>query len=489
MRVKGAIVTRFDFGDVELGARKGAFRSPNRGVLVVPDKPRAGAPLVVVSHLRMPGCTGMISAYPCPRGRTELRMDHGMTYLGIDLARHGYSVLIPDLSPLWVGDTMARPYDQTAGWKKIVGNQRDRLALANRGRDRGFGAHVTRMIDMRKVGLAVHSRSSYIVPAAVTAWRRTSPIASVYSYGSALQPHDVPYPDVPFLGTVGSLDNDVKLTSVQWHLERLDRPRRTAGLVATVPGLGHTYVNRTLSERKIDERAACERGCPDAGAHERFLQTSTAAWFDATLRNRRNAMPVTATSPLPTRLAGREALWLAATNARAHSVYRGTSRLRGVTRIGDGKVIACRRYEAMDLEPHRDRCPEAKIGVTTSQAAVAHLTLTRSGGARFTTTPTSRVRQVVLNLNPADTRTDTLGGTPLRLTLVDARGGRHVQNVSRLNPALKDRRTAEDNGAYALGTIRLPARGVGDAPVVAVELTGGSGSGQIDVERIQLVTG
>ena len=97
-RLPGVRVADVDFGDVELGRRKGQFRAPMRGVLVVPEKGRR-APLVVVSHLRMPGCTGDILAYPCPRGSKELRQDRGMTYLGEDLARKGYAVLIPDLAP------------------------------------------------------------------------------------------------------------------------------------------------------------------------------------------------------------------------------------------------------------------------------------------------------------------------------------------------------------------------------------------------------
>ena len=80
VRRAGAVIRDVDLGDVELGERKGQFRSPVRGVLVTPDRPRANAPLVIMSHLRSPGCADDVSAFPCP-GK-DVRYDRGMTYLG-----------------------------------------------------------------------------------------------------------------------------------------------------------------------------------------------------------------------------------------------------------------------------------------------------------------------------------------------------------------------------------------------------------------------
>lgn len=161
-------------------------------MLVVPDRARK-APLVVVSHLRMPGCTGDVLAYPCPRGTRELRLDRGMTYLGVDLARQGYAVLNPDLSPLWIAPETATPYDQIAGWQKIVGGLRDRVAAAGRGRG-GFGVNLTGRVDASRSALVVHSRSSYVVGPAVRAWRRTSPVVSVFAYGPASTAETRPRP-------------------------------------------------------------------------------------------------------------------------------------------------------------------------------------------------------------------------------------------------------------------------------------------------------
>ena len=80
VRRAGVVVRDVDLGAVELGRRKGQFRAPVRGVLVTPDRPRANAPLVIMSHLRSPGCADDVSAFPCP-GK-DVRYDRGMTYLG-----------------------------------------------------------------------------------------------------------------------------------------------------------------------------------------------------------------------------------------------------------------------------------------------------------------------------------------------------------------------------------------------------------------------
>ncbi len=490
-RVPGARVLDVDVGDVELGRRTGRFRAPMRGLLVVPERGRR-APLVVVSHLRMPGCTKDVLAYPCPRGTKELHLDRGMTYLGVDLARRGYAVLIPDLSPLWIGASTSAPYDQIAGWRRIVGGLRERVAAADRGRA-GFGMSLAGRVDTSRSALVVHSRSSYIVEPAVRAWRRTSPVASVFAYGPAATADDPAPPDIPYLVALGGADGDVQSTPVQWVSAHLGVRRRSMLAVATVPGLGHSYVNRALSAARIDDRMSCDASCPTAAAHEAFLSAAASSWLAATYpprgaRARPGDLPLRPTSTLPASLGGRPVPWLAVTNsARVAVAYDGSSRTRGVRTIGGGSMRACRYREAMDPTMGPDRCRDARIGVVNSVARVLQVRLTPTGGVALATRPVRGVREVVLTVNPTGSRADRRPGTPLRVTVRDATGRRQRIDVAPLSEALRDRRTASQNGDYLPTTLRLPV-GLRGA-VVGVDLTGGTGSGALDVQRVELVSG
>lgn len=495
-RLKGAVIADVDFGDVELGRRKGQFRAPMRGVLVVPEKGRR-APLVVMSHLRMPGCTANVLAYPCPKGTKELRLDRGMTYLGVDLARRGYAVLIPDLAPLWIGDETSAPYDQIAGWHQIVGGLRDRVAAAIRGRG-GFGLTLTGRIDAGRSALVVHSRSAYIVNPAVRAWRRTSPVASVFAYGPAATADDPAPADVPYLVALGSSDDDVATTPADWVGRYLGVSRRSALALATVPGLGHSYVNRTLSAAKLDDRKDCDTVCPSARAHETFLQHAVGQWLAATYPTVRGevgvigTLPLLPQTPLPATLGGRQVQWLAVTNSpRVRVAYDGVSGTRGVRMIGGGSMTACRYYEAMDPSQARDRCPDTELGVVNSLSRVLQVRLTPTGGVDLLTRPIRGARELVLTLNPSGSRPDRKPGTSLRVTVRASSGARQVIDLSRLSEALRDRRTAAQDGAYTPTTVRLPitdAR-VRASDVVGVELTGRDGIGRIDLRRVELVTG
>ena len=120
-RVAETVVRSVDLGDVELARPAGRYRAPVRGLLITPAAKKAThSPLVVIAHLRFPGCAGNRTAYPCPSGKKERRFDRGMRYLGVSLARRGYSVLIPDPAPVYVGDSLQDPYDQPAGVRKVL---------------------------------------------------------------------------------------------------------------------------------------------------------------------------------------------------------------------------------------------------------------------------------------------------------------------------------------------------------------------------------
>lgn len=57
----------------------------------------------------------LVLAYPCPAGTTDLRYDRGVEYLGEALAARGFTVLIPELSPLYL-NAFTETYDQTQGF-------------------------------------------------------------------------------------------------------------------------------------------------------------------------------------------------------------------------------------------------------------------------------------------------------------------------------------------------------------------------------------
>ncbi|MCT2042685.1 hypothetical protein M3D15_04965 [Pseudoclavibacter alba] len=52
---------------------------------------------------------------PLPAGTTDLRYDRGIEYLGEALAARGFTVLIPELSPLYL-NAFTETYDQTQGF-------------------------------------------------------------------------------------------------------------------------------------------------------------------------------------------------------------------------------------------------------------------------------------------------------------------------------------------------------------------------------------
>jgi len=494
VRRAGAVIRDVDLGDVELGERKGQFRSPVRGVLVTPDRPRASAPLVIMSHLRSPGCADDVSAFPCP-GK-DVRYDRGMTYLGESLAKQGYSVLIPDLAPLFIGIGMAQPYDQQAGYRTIVGRLRDETVAASAGRATAFGKGLNGAIDARRTALIVHSRSAYVAGPLVQAWSRSrSPIVSVMAYGGAFDAPDdhgrfTPMiPDVPFLGIVGDRDRDTKFTGQLWLTQHAGASRRTPALMSVVPGLGHNYVNRALSSTRLDDRAGCDATCPGPAAHERFLSSAARQWLDATVRRTRTTLPMTAAAPLPTTLGGLPARWLAVTNGPRVNAYLGG--MRGSMRpIGrGGSVRPCLYVDPMNPAKPANACPEPQRGDVQNASRVARVTVTPSGGVRVAAR-TRGVRELVLQLSPNDDRADRRAGSPLRVTVRTASGRPTVIDVPATHPALRNRAGRDANGTYSIGTIRLMLpRSVTASTVTGIDLTGGSASSSLDIRAVDLVTG
>lgn len=105
-----------DVGNVTVGD----FTAPARGTFAESRDTAGPKPLIVISHLRGPNCTGENYAYPCPSGTEEIRYDRGMNYLAHELAAQGYDVLIPDLGPVFIGSDVEGAYDQRELWKAVV---------------------------------------------------------------------------------------------------------------------------------------------------------------------------------------------------------------------------------------------------------------------------------------------------------------------------------------------------------------------------------
>lgn len=493
-RVDGTVVRSVDLGDVELGRTAGQYRAPVRGVLVTPaGKARSHARLIVVSHLRFPGCAGDRFAYPCPNGRKARRFDRGMTYLGVALARRGYSVLIPDLGALYVGGDLADPYDQRAGLRKIVRKLLNTAVAASAGRRTRWGPGLRGDIDASHVGLMAHSRSGTLAHSLTRAWEHSShPITSIMTYGPA---YDIYYhgdpgtspmvPDVPYLGIVGDQDQDTPYMAPMWLTHHIAHNRRSPALVAVVPGLGHTFINRTLSSAGIDDRI-CGTGCSTAAEHRRFLTETAASWFDATVRHRPTGLPLGRTDALPPGLSGLPVRWLAATNRNHATVFlagkRGT-----LQRFGEGaRARTC--YPTEPMAPYRPgNCPIPALGVSQNAAKITQVTLTPDAGVVLRTPPTRRVISVVLQLAPSGDRADQGPGSPLHVRVRFA-DGRHVDlDVPATDPAIVNRTTPDANGTYTIGTVRLRLpRWAKTTPVVAINLTGATTTSKFDIRAIDL---
>lgn len=487
------MIRSVDLGDVRLG-RHGQFRAPVRGVLVTPDGPARRSPLVVVGHLRYPGCPNAEFAYPCPRGRSILRFDRGMTYLGKVLARRGFSVLIPDLGPLYVGSDLNVGYDQRRGFRQVTGRMVKSLHAASNGRGTAWGPGLVRRVDTGRIGLLAHSRSATIARRLVDAWADTThPIVSVMAYGGA---YNVAYhgergttramPDIPYLGIVGDKDQDTGFMTSLWLGQRIEVRRQSPTLAVVVPGLGHTYVNRALSDRRIDDRI-CDQDCASAKRHRQFLSSVAAKWFGATMANRATGMPLRASDPLPAKLDGAPARWLATTNGPMVNVFlageRGALKAFGPS----GRILTC--YPVEPLAPTRPgSCPIPDSAVSMGAARVSQVRLAPDSGVTLQTPPTKGVRGLMVHLAPSDDRTDGRPGNPVVLRVGFANEEVVEIALAGTEPALLDRASSRASGTYVISSLRvqLPSR-LEDQAVTSIVLSGGPATSTVDVRAIDLI--
>lgn len=441
-----ATISEVDLGNVT----QGKYRAPIRGILISPKTVQTPGPLIVVNHLRYPNCSSGVFAYPCPEGDTEYRFDQGMTYLGEHLAEQGYSVLIPDLAAIWIGAETTQPYDQNAMWNDAVRALVDGLRSDMAGTTTIYGTPLAGHIDLDKIGLLVHSRSGTIVDTAISAFGKDH-VQSVLAYGPSYDTFDLehispPPADIPYLAITGDADRDVGASANLWVGEYLSKPRNNPALVASLPGLGHTAINQTLSAVNIDDRVGCEAlACHSPQDHERVLRDVSTQWFNATLREAPTTLPLQVGAPFPDQLAGLDARWLGV-SAGEQVRHLGPNDLKPVS--PDSAKI-CRHADPMSPIPIDNACPEPEIGVLESISEVNHLkaaTLDVDG---------VRAASIAIHVQPFGSSPIGNQGAPLHLELGLADGQTWTHTIAPTHPAIANRASEHDNGSYLLGTIRI----------------------------------
>lgn len=440
---------------VELGQTAVAGHTvPVRGVLVTPGDikklPAKSAPLIIVNHLRAPNCDNNKFAYPCAKNTSERRFDLGMRYYGEFLADHGYAVLIPDLGAAWVGEDTKEPYDQEKLWQKIVGKLVAGLKSDSQKTSNYFRGAATRAINSDQVGLFLHSRSASLV-AAATELLGAQAIRTIFAYGPSYDTVEEATfspapPDIPYLAVTGDADADVEHSATMW-LSRYVSIKNTVPIASvSVSGLGHNYINRTLSKAKIDDRIGCDlRDCPDARTHERVLTETSLAWFAnelATPKNQGSGLKLESYDNFATELSAGP---LTGISARWLALGQNVTLKFKAADFSGGKQ--CVFPEPMNPKLPKNSCKEPELGAIFMPTA----------------TPVAQFSDTITLNKPLDTAVDHIAVHLVRgdvdpqakLHLTFANGVTHTVVLDANDPALQNRATAESNGDYLPGTVRV----------------------------------
>ncbi|EFG07795.1 Secreted protein [Streptomyces clavuligerus] len=516
-RGEGFVAVDFDLGDTALPGR-GGFRAPVRGQLVLPASGRA-TKLVLLSHLRSGNCsTGDIAdggtfAYPCPAGSTEVRYDRGWRYLAESLARKGYTALIPDLGPVWVGHEVKGAYDQVEAVLKIFGRQRDALAGAVERGERSFGTDLRGRVDLRTAAFVTHSRSGYAAEPIARRWASgPTRIHSQYLLAPALEdsaedpygPMSAPPADIPWLTVIGSDDEDTGPAGSVYLSDHLGQRRAAPAGAVTVRGFGHNYFNRVLSAARADDRMGCGNGCPGAREHERLLTRTLGAWLDHTGGPRRStgiAALDDVRAAVPRTFGGVPARWLIAgtPSARRESVLAlpqaGTApgRARKTwTASGDATARACRHYHPQDPTRRPGSCDETTMGLVRSTTNLLQVRWRKNGAVSVP----MRLRHVpeglALHLMPFGATGEDSPGTPVRLTLRDTAGRTASVDLPASDPALANVARGERPAGFQISTVRVPLkrfRGVDPAKLDRLTVGGTGRAGGIMLRQAEFTGG
>ncbi|WP_175956822.1 dienelactone hydrolase family protein [Schaalia sp. Marseille-Q2122] len=445
--------------DIDLGnTTAGEYSAPKRGVIVLPKASDAPAPLVVISHLRAPNCADGSFAYPCASGVEEYRFDRGMTYLGEALAAQGYAVVIPDLGGVFIGADTTAPYDQNAMWKEVVGGLVDMVTDAGKARD-VLGVTALPQVDASTVGMVAHSRSGMMVDSARELFGEEV-LKSVFAYGPAYDTFELESispasADVPYLAVVGELDSDVGPSANLWIGHYLPETREHPISVVQLPGLGHMFVNDAAAQAGTDDRIGCDvLACPDASEHQRVMLETAIDWLNATLRGEASSLPVRADQSLPATVAGLPARWLAHTPGTLASV--DASEFVGAS---EGSAKVCVHADPMNPIQPENACPEPESGVVQSITEVNYLTDASA------TVEVAGARGMSVHVSPSGSH-EPAASLTVELSLAD--GQRFTHTIPSSEAVLANRASADGNGIYHLGTIRIPL----DEAVAAGVVTG-----------------
>lgn len=477
-----AIVSDFDLGDLEIGLTPGSFRTPVRGVLVLPAATTAPAPLVVIAHLRTENCVGATFAYPCPSG--DLRHDRGMTWLGEALAARGYATLIPDLGPVFISGQSELGYDQRNATIGVLDQMRDALAAPSASNT--FQTPLVSRIDLSSAALFGHSRGGLFTTDIAAAWASgPTPITSVLTYGAAYDPPTPSEPgsafigDLPYLALLGDQDGDVGRAPAVWLTEHLTERRTTPAALAMVPGLGHNYINRTASSAHSDDRKSCSAACPDAAAHEAFLARAAVDWLDATVRHMASPLSSLAdpTAPPPGQVGGLPARWVAVTPTS--TVLFSADHGPAPTASGGASARLCRLYDPQDPARPDRRCPDQDLADLAAASNVGLIRLPPGGSVSIPVV--GRARTVVLQLAPALDRSDA-SGTALKVGFI-VDGQSAVVDVP-ADGTLLNRSTPDMNGSYLVGAVRVAVPASITGQLTAITLASAQGDATLIVRSI-----
>lgn len=435
--------------DVNLGTTSdNNYTAHIRGQIYLPTTPVEHSSLIILNHLRAPNCQDMTFTYPCAPGVEEFRYDRGMSYLAEHLANQGYSVVVPDLGAIYIGDDVETPYSQTRMWSESVSALVGALVSDTKGETNLLGLTPSTPVDTSQIGMFVHSRSGMLTDTAIKLFGKSS-IRSILAYGPAYDTVELdeisPVPaDIPYLAIVGDQDSDVGPSANLWLGHYATTPRQTPASVAQLPGLGHMFINRAASTHGFDDRIGCDiLDCANAEEHERVLRETATEWFNATLHNKATTLPIRNDTPLPEFVAGLPAHWLALTPQA--STFIDT---KDFTKASSGGKI-CQNADLMNPVRPESPCPEPLNGVMQILTPVFLATDTIS-----IPITTSEVRGVALHVAPSGVEAHSQG-VPVTLTFVTTQGEEFSYEIPATHPALRNQRSEQDNGIYRLGTVRI----------------------------------
>lgn len=511
IRTSGGVSVRsFDLGNLTIPSTTGGqdFAAPVRGQLTLPAAGRTKG-LVLLNHLRAQGCSDQTFAYPCPAGTREVRYDRGMQFLADDLARRGYAVVAPDLSPVFVSQPVRGDYDTVAAGVATMTRIRDALWRAKRGRTDQLGPGLDRL-DLGTAVVLGHSRSGYFFGPLAQAWgsgptRVTGvfPLATAMDVdadregtGAVRSPFvSPPLPDVPVFGLVGSRDADVP-TQTALHLANyLPLSRRSPAAVAVVQGYGHYFFNRSTAALEVPDDRICdpEDRCPTRRQHEKLLLEVFPRFVEDVRLGRLPAYLRQGDRPIPTRIGGAPARLLVHTPeprtiVLAPSGTGYTTSVRPVpatVRSRPGTSVSyCRVPNPQAPFDYPDTCPEPADGALAS-TGIRYLAASWQRGAGGISFDLDRASASSLNLAIIPGRRE---GARVTLGLTDCRGrSAQVQLSGDREPAL---RQPDGKKGMFPATLRVPVSAFGgiDGQCLRELRVGDSRPGTIYLRQIDLTT-